>query len=49
VRWLISRGRLADAKKVIKNAARLNKADINEDVMKDWENGQVGRVVIETS
>lgn len=46
VRWLLSRGRLGDAKKVIKRAAKINRAPINHDVMNDWENGQKSRVVI---
>jgi hypothetical protein len=45
VRWLLSRGRLGDAKKVIQRAAKINRTDINDEVMKDWENGQKCRVV----
>jgi phage gp45-like len=45
VRWLLSRGRLADAKKVIKRAAKINRTEINDEVMDDWENGQKSRVV----
>jgi hypothetical protein len=45
VRWLLSRGRLADAKKVIQRAAKINRTEINDGVMDDWENGQKSRVV----
>jgi phage gp45-like len=45
VRWLLSRGRLADAKKVIQRAAKVNRTEINDEIMDDWENGQKSRVV----
>ncbi|XP_065346892.1 organic cation transporter protein-like isoform X2 [Cloeon dipterum] len=44
VRWLMSRGRLGDAKKVVEFAAKLNKADLDKESMKDWQNGQLDRV-----
>lgn len=45
VRWLLSRGRLGDAKKVIQRVAKINRTEINDQVMNDWENGQKSRVV----
>jgi len=45
VRWLLSRGRLGDAKKVIQRAAKVNRTEIHDEIMDDWENGQKSRVV----
>ncbi|CAB3368129.1 Hypothetical predicted protein [Cloeon dipterum] len=49
VRWLLSRGRLADAKKVVKYAAKLNCVELSEERMKDWKNDQANRVDVEFS
>ncbi|XP_059480579.1 solute carrier family 22 member 4-like isoform X1 [Neocloeon triangulifer] len=47
VRWLLARGKLGDAKKVVQFAAKLNRAELGEERMKDWENDQIDRVYTE--